>query len=122
MWLFVPEMSSLSAPDAVGSNLELPSLSDCAGKMLAASATWRGKLQPQQAWSRRWKAGGFIRLLSGLTFSPSTLALGVATFISSLPATRARTIPWQESAPAQTDSGSSPPRLSASPMSVVGAD
>jgi hypothetical protein len=118
LWLFVPEMSSLSAPESVGLSSELPSLSDCAAKMLAASATWRGKPQPPQAWSRRWKAGGFIQRLSGLTFSPSTLALGVDLFISSLRATHARTTALPETRLAQTASGSSHPKLSASPASA----
>ena len=116
MWLFVPGMSSLSAQDAGALNSASLSLCDCAGKMLAASATWRGKPQPQPAWSRRWKQGGYIRRLSGLTFSPSTLAHGVESFISSLRETLARTTASPESAPALMDNGALPPKSSASPM------
>src|SRR5438128_2687580 len=115
MWLYVPGMSSLSAQDAGALSLEFPSLCDCAGKLLAASATWRGKPQPQQAWSRRWRAGGFIQRLSGLTFSPLMLAHGVASFISSLQATHARTTVSLEKAQELTVSDFSPLKLSESP-------
>lgn len=118
MWLYVPEMSYRFAPESVGLNLESSSLSDFWEKTLAASATWRGKPQPPQAWSRRWKAGGFIRHLSGLTFSPSTLALGVASFISSLQETPAKTTASLESAPALTENGSLPLKSFGSLMSA----
>jgi hypothetical protein len=116
MWLYVPGMSSPSAQVAGGLSLEFPSLCDCAVKALAASATWRGKPLLPQAWSRQWKRGGYIRHLSGLTFSPLTLAHGVASFISSLRETHARTIASPEKAPALTVTASSPPKLSVSPM------
>lgn len=118
MWLFVPEMSSLSAPDAVGLNSESPSLSDCWAEALAASATWRGKPLRPQAWSRQWRQGGFIRRLSGLTYLPSTLAHGVERFISSLQATHARTTALPESGPEPVDSAFLPLRSFASPQSA----
>lgn len=115
MWLFIP---SAFVPDAADSNSELPSPLDIGERLAEASATWRGKHQPPQAWSRRWKQGGFIRLLSGLTLPPSTLDLGVASFISSLRETRVRKTASPESGPGHPESASSPPKSSASPKSA----
>ena len=66
--LYVPGISSPSAPASADWNWH----SNCTEPERAASCTWRGKPQPPQAWSRRWKQGGFIRLLSGLMLEPST--------------------------------------------------
>lgn len=77
MWLYVP---CTPAPDTEASSLRsrLPAL------RLAQSATWRGKRTPLRSWSARWKRGGWIRLLSGLTLRPSTARRGVEQWISSL--------------------------------------
>lgn len=75
-WLYVP---SASAQASAGSTLA----SGLLDPTRAASLSWRGKLQQPQAWSRAWKRGGFIRLLSGLTCELSTLALGAAQWIAS---------------------------------------
>lgn len=40
---------------------------------------------PLRSWSREWKKGTWIQRLSGLTCEPSTVARGVAKWISSLP-------------------------------------
>jgi hypothetical protein len=109
-WLFVPGTSSPSAPASAGSSLESPSPSTPGERLHAASATWRGKHQPPQAWSRRWKQGGFIRLLSGPTLPPSMLDHGVASFISSLREIPARTTASPASAPAPMESASLPRR------------
>lgn len=114
-WLYVPETSSPCAQESAGSSLASPSPSTIGERLRAASATWRGKHQPPQAWSRRWEKGGFIRLLSGPTLPPSILDRGVASFISSLRETPARTIRSPEPAPEPVESASSPPRWSASP-------
>lgn len=79
-WLYVPSTSCPSALASAGSN----SVSELPSPERAASLTWRGKPQQPPAWSRAWKRGGFIRLLSGLTLEPSTLDRGVASFIASL--------------------------------------
>lgn len=118
MWLYVPETSCPSALEQADSNSESCSLSTAAPRLAEASVTWRGKHLPLPAWSRRWRAGGFIRLLSGVTCSPSTLEHGVASFISSLRATHARTTLSPESAPEATESGSLPRRSSGSPTSA----
>jgi hypothetical protein len=84
-WLYVPSTASPSAP----ASADWSSASELPNPERAASCTWRGKPQPPQAWSRAWKRGGFIRLLSGLMQEPSTLDHGVESLISSLRATRA---------------------------------
>src|SRR4051812_23911110 len=91
MWLFVPTTSSACAPELEASNSAscLPFTPE--ERLAAASVTWRGKHLLPRAWSHRWNRGGFIRLLSGVTCSPSTLEHGVASFISSLRETHART-------------------------------
>lgn len=111
-------MSWLYVPGVAGLNSESVSLSDISERLAASSVQWRGKPQPPQAWSRRWKQGGFIRRLSGLTCEPSTLDRGVEQFISSLRVTPARTTPSQASAPEPTASASLPPRSPALPKSA----
>ena len=114
-WLYVPNCGP--SPSVPGSeDLTLASAWRC--RTLARSATWRGKPLPPRAWSRQWKRGGFIRLLSGLTCEPSTLDLGVASFISSLRAIPARTTALPESGPVPMGQGSSPPRSAALPPSA----
>lgn len=86
-WLYVPNCEP--SPSAPGSeDLTLGFVWRC--RTLARSVTWRGIAQPPRAWSRRWKQGGFIRLLSGLTCERSTLDHGVEQFISSLLAIHAK--------------------------------
>lgn len=89
-WLYVPNCAP--SPSAPGSE-DLTSAYVWRCRTLARSATWRGKPLPPRAWSRQWKRGGFIRLLSGLTCEPSTLERGVEAWISSLRATPARATP-----------------------------
>lgn len=117
-WLYVPGTFSPAAPASVDLNSVSCSPSDIGERMGAVYVTWRGKPQPPQAWSRRWKQGGFIRLLSGLTCEPSTLDHGVAQFISSLRATPARTTLSLESAPGSMASVSLPPKSPALPKSA----
>lgn len=85
-WLYVP---SACAPASAVST----SVSGSLDPTRAASLSWRGKPQQPQAWSRAWKRGGFIRLLSGLTCEPSTLERGAAQWIASC-----REIPARETA------------------------
>lgn len=122
MWLFVPgvpsETSCRSAPESEGLSLASCSPSIDWENRAAVSLTWRGKPQQPQVWLRRWKQGGFIRRLSGLTCSPSTLDRGVALFISSLRAIPARTTASPESAPGQTESGFLRPKFAALPPSA----
>jgi hypothetical protein len=117
-WLYVPETSCLSVPVSEDLNSALPLPCTPAERLHAASVTWRGKPQQPQVWSRRWARGGFILHLSGLTCSPSMLAHGVGSFISSLRAIPAKTTPSPETAPGLKESGSSHQRSFASPTSA----
>ncbi len=118
MWLYVPGTSSPCARGSEDLNSASSSLSTIGERLAEASATWRGKEQQPQAWSRRWKQGGFIRLLSGLTCSPSTLDHGVAQFISSLREIPVRTTALPAKAQAKTESASSLPKSAALPKSA----
>lgn len=115
-WLYLPSTCFPSAPASEASNSASLSPSHIAMKLAWASVTWRGKHQPPQVWSRRWKQGGFIRRLSGLTLPLSTADLGAASWISSLRAIRVRKTASPESAPGPMAPASSPPKSSASPM------
>jgi len=76
-WLYVPGLAgSSSEPSSC-----IPSIEP--------SVTSRGKPFAPRTWSAEWKKGSWIRLLSGLTCEPSTVAHGVARWISSLPERRA---------------------------------
>ena len=61
-------------------------------------------MQPRY-WSRVWRTGGYIRLLSGVTLRPSEASRGVESWIASLRAIRAsRTaLPASAKAPTTTD-------------------
>jgi len=118
MWLYVPGTSSPSVPASEVSNSASNLLSSVGERLAEASATWRGSAQQPRAWSRRWKRGGFIRLLSGVTCSPSTLDHGVALFISSLRETPAKRTASPGSGLEPLGSASSPPRSSALPPSA----
>lgn len=118
MWLYVPGTSSASAQASEDLNSASCSPSDIGERMGAVYVTWRGKQQQPQAWSRRWKQGGFIRRLSGLTCEPSTLDHGVASFISSLRAIPAKTTALPESGQGQTESDSLPQKSPALPKSA----
>lgn len=65
--------------------------SDTWASRLAPSSTLSGKLTQPQSWRRGWKKAAWMRLLSGPTFAPSTLSHGVASWIASLQASRAKT-------------------------------
>lgn len=71
---------------------------------------------PPRHWSRVWKAGGFIRRLSGLTLPVSTAARGADAFISSLAEIPASPTALPESAEAQTTNASLSTRSFASSM------
>ncbi len=73
VWLYVPELEALNSDLNESSLISEPWLS------------WRGKPSQPQTWSKRWKRGGWIRRLSGLTYEPSTANLGAEKWILSLP-------------------------------------
>lgn len=73
VWLYVPDMEDLNSPSSEFSQHTEPFV------------MWRGKpLQPNTL-SKKWKKGGFIKRLSGLTCEPLTVSRGVEKLISSLP-------------------------------------
>ena len=65
----------------------------------------RGKPSAPQSLRNKWKKGGFIRLLSGLTFEPSTASLGVESWIASLRDSHANHSARQESKKEQKTPG-----------------
>lgn len=83
MWLYVP---SASAREEEGSIWE----SDSLYQELAQSATWSGKLLLPRSWRRVCAKARWLRLLSGLTSTPSTRDRGAAAWISSLVASPVR--------------------------------
>lgn len=96
MWLYLPDActSSLSAPER-----EVWSWgSDSLHLMLAQSCTSRGKSMQAPYWRRACKTASWTRPLSGRTYTPSTAARGVESWIASLAAT-----PANRSAPQASD-------------------
>jgi hypothetical protein len=92
-WLFVPGLEA--------SNEELNE-SFLNAEPFALS---RGKPIQPQSWSKKWKKGGFIRLLSGATCEPLMASRGVASWIGSLEDSRANpsALPgsnWEKTTPA----------------------
>jgi hypothetical protein len=85
MWIVVPSTCCPSAPEP-GDSI---SASDWRSRLLERSALWRSKPTPAKSWLRAWKKGGWMRRLFGRICEPSTAARGVASWISSLAATRA---------------------------------
>ena len=83
MWINVPTCPS--APAAVDSTSDWNWLWEA----FAQSAGWSGKPSPSSTWQRRWKRAAWFKRLCGRTCEPSTAALGVASWIRSLRATRA---------------------------------
>lgn len=96
MWLYVPEISCLSAPGTAASTLDSESLIP----LLEPSVTWKGKLLRPASWRRALKMAPLNRRLFGRIFEPSTAARGVARWISSL-----RAIPANRSASPASGSG-----------------
>ena len=76
-WLYVPGLT--------GSD----SLSDSSCRRIAQSVTWREKLRRPRFWRRAWRTVRWLKRLSGMTLPPSTAGRGVASWISSLRASRA---------------------------------
>lgn len=115
MWLYVPTPSTSfpSAPVAAGSI----SASSWQFLALARSAWWRGRPSPSRIWWRRWNKVSWLRALSGRMPEPSTAALGVASWISSLAESRASRTASPASGAAPTTSGTCGPSPGASSCS-----
>lgn len=98
MWLHLPTSVCSREPE----DLIFPSDSLC--QMLAASASWRGKSLRPQSWRRVCETAPSTKLLSGLTCEPSTAQDGVASWMESLAASRARISPSLENSKVSTES------------------
>ena len=102
MWLYVPGMAAWKwAYDSRSLERGL-------------SLTWKGGPMPPHAWSREWRAGSWVRRLSGLMWPASTAADFASFWLRSRstslpPATRARAKATQASAAVwQMTAGSGP--------------
>lgn len=91
MWI-LPSTCSPSAP------AEEVSISESGWlfQLLERSAMWRSKPTPARSWERAWKRATWMRRLCGRISQTSTAVHGVASWISSLEATRANPSVWQE--------------------------
>src|SRR5581483_9279489 len=92
MWVLP---TSLCSPVSAELSLDLDSL--C--QLYERSLTWRGKPTAAKSWRRAWKKNASLQRLSGRTLPPSTAVPGVASWIASLAASRARTFLTQASEP-----------------------
>lgn len=115
-WLYVPSTHCPSAPALEDWSSDSSLLTSVAERTSEASVMWRGKPALPQVWSRRWRRGGFIPLLSGLILEPSTVASSAASWISSLRETRASQIASQDAKTGRTTIDFSSIRLSESSM------
>ena len=66
MWLYIPDSPCSQVGVDSNSDSNLPS-----GNITDVSPTLKGKSRPLRSWLRTWNAGGWIRLLSGMTLEPS---------------------------------------------------
>lgn len=89
MWLYVPGITSQSAPESADSTLE----SDWLCQSLAACCTRRGKSLQPKAWSRVLKTDNSTQRLCGRICDPSTAQRGVDEWIASLGESPVRDIP-----------------------------
>ena len=101
MWLYVPSTPSPSVAEVEASTSDsisppaepLMLWLSLSGKPTRRPVSWHG-----------WRTRPWLRLLSGTTSTPSTVARGVEQWIASLVALRARTSPSQGSRPGSTES------------------
>lgn len=107
MWIIVPgqSTSSPSAPGPAASSSGSGSLY----RRLERSVTLNGTPSPAQSWKRACETAPWMRRLSGQISSPSRAARGVASWMSSLRATRAsHSPPWASAGPRATPGTSGP--------------
>jgi hypothetical protein len=89
MWLLIPGISSLSAPELEDST----SASAPPVFQLARSATWNGKSISPSSWRRVWRTASWTALLSGAICDPSMAERGAARWIAFARASRANRTP-----------------------------
>lgn len=96
-WLYLPRECVPSSLASAGSILGSSSPSE-----VTLWCTLKGKPSPQPLSWRGWKKRPWLKLLSGTTFAPSTASRGVAAWIASQVAARAKTSVSPASEPALT--------------------
>lgn len=101
-WLYTP-LSCLPGSASLEKDCELGS--DTWASRLAPSVTLNGKLTRPQSWRLACKKAAWMQHLCGATLPPSTLDAGVAQWIASLVASRAKTSALQADALGLTESG-----------------
>ena len=79
-WLYVPEVEVLRSASAF--SFEMAAHYWTISEPFVMS---RGKPMQPRSLSQKWRKGGFIQRLSGLTLEPSMVQFGVVKWISSLP-------------------------------------
>lgn len=115
MWLYVPPRflpSPFSGSPSVPALADWSSVSTSRNPDIALSVSSSGKRFLRPCSWRGWQTRPWIRLLSGTMFDPSTAALGVAAFISSLPvipANRSRPPVFDAERPIPATSGQKSP-------------
>ena len=92
MWLYIPDLPYSQEVEDSNSDSNLP-----LGNITEQSPTWNLKPRQQQFWQRKWNAGGWIRVLSGMTL-PRLLGMSLAHS-------------WIESTLSQRDLIASPGRM-----------
>jgi len=85
MWIVKPSTCSPCVPATGDSTSDLTSQQ---AERLAWSVTLSGKLLRPQSWRLAWKRKPWLMRLSGVISEPSTVDLGVESWIASLAATR----------------------------------
>lgn len=120
MWLFVPTVSTSSAFAQEAEDSISASSWQC--QALAASCSWRGKLSQPANWSARFKKVSWLRPLFGAMLPPSMAALGVASWMELLAASRAsRTVLPASGREVMTSETSGPMRGASSSSPVHGS-
>lgn len=114
MWIALPSTCCPSAPEEADST----SASAWRAELLERCAMSRSKRSPAKSWLRAWRKVAWMQRLFGRIFDPSTAALGVASWISSLAASRAPTSRTQGSEP-DSSKASTPRSGSSSPASFA---
>lgn len=103
MWILPKSIASAFSAAQQGSTWEL-SL-PLALEAAESSLTWKGKPTPAKSWHRAWTKATWLKRLFGRMSPPSTASRFADWWTSSLAASRVRTSPSPESAPASKERG-----------------
>lgn len=75
MWIYIPQSHCVRESGCSITELILPCLED-----FARSSTWREKHSAVRTWLGRWKKDSWLRLLSGVTSTPSQIQGALASY------------------------------------------